>query len=124
MGRQARRGTERHRGGGVRDLALRTGRDAGPPRSGRGRPLPLRTRCPVRHRRHRDRRRRPNYYTANGAVIAPRFGDAAADGLAYSILQAAYPDRQVVQVRIDNIASGGGGIHCATQSHPAVPPAV
>ncbi|MFE2271158.1 agmatine deiminase family protein [Streptomyces lavendulae] len=65
-----------------------------------------------------------NYYTANGAVIAPRFGDAAADGLAYSILQAAYPDRQVVQVRIDNIASGGGGIHCATQSHPAVPPAV
>ncbi|MER7510179.1 agmatine deiminase family protein [Streptomyces lavendulae] len=56
--------------------------------------------------------------------MAPRFGDAAADGLAYSILQAAHPDRQVVQVRIDDIASGGGGIHCATQSHPAVPPAV
>ncbi|MFE5622724.1 agmatine deiminase family protein [Streptomyces virginiae] len=64
-----------------------------------------------------------NYYTVNGAVIAPQFGDGRADGLAYAILQAAYPDRQVVQVAIDNIAAGGGGIHCATQSHPAVPPA-
>ncbi|MFB6863575.1 MULTISPECIES: agmatine deiminase family protein [Streptomyces] len=64
-----------------------------------------------------------NYYTVNGAVIAPQFGDGRANGLAYTILQAAYPDRQVVQVAIDNIAAGGGGIHCATQSHPAVPPA-
>ncbi|MFE2238401.1 agmatine deiminase family protein [Streptomyces virginiae] len=64
-----------------------------------------------------------NYYTVNGAVIAPQFGDGRADGRAYTILQAAYPDRQVVQVAIDNIAAGGGGIHCATQSHPAVPPA-
>ncbi|MFE7180901.1 agmatine deiminase family protein [Streptomyces erythrochromogenes] len=65
-----------------------------------------------------------NYYTANGAVIVPQFGDGPADGLAYAILQGAYPDRQVVQVAIDNIAAGGGGIHCATQSHPAVPPAL
>ncbi|MFD0375023.1 agmatine deiminase family protein [Streptomyces sp. NPDC127112] len=65
-----------------------------------------------------------NYYTPNGAVIAPRFGDAAADAAARSILQAAYPGREVVQIVIDGIASGGGGIHCATQSHPAVPPAV
>ncbi|MFD4867881.1 agmatine deiminase family protein [Streptomyces sp. NPDC058412] len=64
-----------------------------------------------------------NYYTANGAVIAPQFGDGHADGLAYAILQAAYTGRQVVQVGIDHIAGGGGGIHCATQSHPAVPPA-
>ncbi|WP_405789572.1 agmatine deiminase family protein [Streptomyces sp. NBC_01367] len=65
-----------------------------------------------------------NYYTANGAVIAPRFGDGYADGVAYAILQAAYPGYRVEQLRIDGIASGGGGIHCATQSHPAVPPAV
>ncbi|MFJ8166628.1 agmatine deiminase family protein [Streptomyces sp. NPDC096136] len=64
-----------------------------------------------------------NYYTPNGAVIAPRFGDASADGTARAILQAAYPGRQVVQIAINGIASGGGGIHCATQSHPAVPPA-
>ncbi|MFG2336455.1 agmatine deiminase family protein [Streptomyces yangpuensis] len=65
-----------------------------------------------------------NYYTVNGAVVAPQFGDGHADGQAYAVLRAAYPDRQVVQVAIDNIAAGGGGIHCATQSHPAVPPAL
>ncbi|MFE0647092.1 agmatine deiminase family protein [Streptomyces sp. NPDC059534] len=63
-----------------------------------------------------------NYYTANGAVLVPQFGDAYADGVAYGILQAAYPGRNVVQLDIDNIASGGGGIHCATQSQPVVPP--
>ncbi|MFE2107614.1 agmatine deiminase family protein [Kitasatospora sp. NPDC059463] len=64
-----------------------------------------------------------NYYTANGAVFVPQFGDAAADGTAYAILQAAHPDRDVVQLNIDNIAGGGGGIHCATQSQPSVPAA-
>ncbi|MGW2547125.1 agmatine deiminase family protein, partial [Kitasatospora sp. NPDC001574] len=64
-----------------------------------------------------------NYYTVNGAVIAPQFGDGYADGVAYAILQAAYPDRRIVQTAIDGIASGGGGIHCSTQSQPAVPDA-
>ncbi|MFG3037598.1 agmatine deiminase family protein [Streptomyces sp. NPDC048330] len=63
-----------------------------------------------------------NYYTANGAVLVPQFGDPAADATAYSVLQAAYPGRNVVQVNIDFIAGGGGGIHCATQSQPVVPP--
>ncbi|MFJ9516885.1 agmatine deiminase family protein [Kitasatospora sp. NPDC101801] len=64
-----------------------------------------------------------NHYTVNGAVIAPQFGDRSADGTAYDLLQAAYPGRRIVQLDIDAIASGGGGIHCATQSEPAVPPA-
>ncbi|WP_327301108.1 agmatine deiminase family protein [Streptomyces goshikiensis] len=64
-----------------------------------------------------------NYYTVNGAVIAPQFGDSVADGDAYSILRDAYPGRTVVQLNIDNVASGGGGIHCATQSQPVKPPA-
>ncbi|MFI8257854.1 agmatine deiminase family protein [Streptomyces filamentosus] len=64
-----------------------------------------------------------NYYTVNGGVLVPQFGDAHADGVAYAILAAAHPGRTVVQLDIDNIASGGGGIHCATQSHPVVPPA-
>ncbi|MFJ3794113.1 agmatine deiminase family protein [Kitasatospora sp. NPDC090091] len=63
-----------------------------------------------------------NYYTVNGAVLVPQFGDGRADGVARAILQAAHPDRRVVQLDIDTIASGGGGIHCATQSQPAVPP--
>ncbi|MFG2825086.1 agmatine deiminase family protein [Kitasatospora sp. NPDC048365] len=62
-----------------------------------------------------------NYYTANGAVLMPQFGDSYADSTAYSILQSAYPTRDIVQINIDNIASGGGGIHCATQSQPVVP---
>ncbi|MFF8840701.1 agmatine deiminase family protein [Streptomyces sp. NPDC015130] len=53
----------------------------------------------------------------------PCFGDTAAHSTAHAILQAAYPGRNVVQLNIDNIASGGGGIHCATQSQPVVPPA-
>ncbi|MEX0171272.1 agmatine deiminase family protein [Streptomyces sp. LMG1-1-1.1] len=65
-----------------------------------------------------------NYYTANGAVFVPQFGDPVADGTAYAILQGAYPGRNVIQLDIDNIAGGGGGIHCATQSQPVVPPAV
>ncbi|MEU2507152.1 agmatine deiminase family protein [Streptomyces sp. NPDC007863] len=65
-----------------------------------------------------------NYYTVNGAVLVPHFGDPGADAAAASILAAAYPSRNVVQLNIDDIASGGGGIHCATQSQPAVPPAV
>ncbi|CAM5517468.1 agmatine deiminase family protein [Streptomyces narbonensis] len=65
-----------------------------------------------------------NYYTVNGAVLVPQFGDTVADGTAYAILQAAYPGRNVIQLNIDTIASGGGGIHCATQSQPVVPPAV
>ncbi|MFJ6939680.1 agmatine/peptidylarginine deiminase [Streptomyces sp. NPDC101132] len=64
-----------------------------------------------------------NYYTANGAVLVPHFGDSYADSTAYAILRSAYPGRDVVQINIDNIASGGGGIHCATQSQPVVPPA-
>ncbi|MEV7569193.1 agmatine deiminase family protein [Streptomyces tanashiensis] len=65
-----------------------------------------------------------NYYTVNGALLVPQFGDSHADDVAYGILRGAYPGRTVVQVKIDNIAGGGGGIHCATQSQPAVPPAV
>ncbi|MFF9147921.1 agmatine deiminase family protein [Streptomyces sp. NPDC014861] len=64
-----------------------------------------------------------NYYTVNDAVLVPHFGDADADAAACSVLAAAYPGRNIVRLNIDNIASGGGGIHCATQSQPAVPPA-
>ncbi|MCX4689582.1 agmatine deiminase family protein [Kitasatospora purpeofusca] len=63
-----------------------------------------------------------NFYVANGAVFVPQFGHAAADARARAILQAEFPTRDIVQVDIDNIASGGGGIHCATQSQPSVPP--
>ncbi|MCG9890788.1 MAG: agmatine deiminase family protein [Thermosynechococcaceae cyanobacterium MS004] len=59
-----------------------------------------------------------NFYVVNGAVIAPEFGDAIADDKAKSTLQNLFPDRDIVQLNIDAIAAGGGGIHCTTQQQP------
>lgn len=62
-----------------------------------------------------------NYYVCNGAIIAPQFGDAAADAAARGVLSTLFPDREVVMLDIDALAAGGGGIHCATQQQPLVP---
>ncbi|MEM9485937.1 MAG: agmatine deiminase family protein [Cyanobacteria bacterium P01_F01_bin.116] len=59
-----------------------------------------------------------NFYVVNGAVIIPEFGDDLTDGKAKSILQDLYPRRDIVQLNIDAIAAGGGGIHCTTQQQP------
>ncbi|MFE3258198.1 agmatine/peptidylarginine deiminase [Nocardia sp. NPDC059091] len=59
-----------------------------------------------------------NFYVCNGGVIAPEFGDPEADSAAQSTLQRLFPDRTVVQINIDAIAAGGGGIHCTTQQEP------
>lgn len=61
-----------------------------------------------------------NYYVCNGAVIAPEFGDVRTDAVAKRELQRVFPDREVVQINIDGIAAGGGGIHCTTQQEPKV----
>ncbi len=61
-----------------------------------------------------------NYLPINGAVIVPQFGDAAADKFAKDLLTKLYPGRVVVQVNIDPIAAGGGGIHCVTKNMPLV----
>jgi agmatine deiminase len=61
-----------------------------------------------------------NYYLCNAGLIMPAFGDATADRGARQALQALHPDRHVVQMRIDAIAAGGGGIHCTTQQQPKV----
>jgi agmatine deiminase len=60
-----------------------------------------------------------NYYVCNGAVIAPRFGDRAADSAARNVLTGLFPGREITQLNIDALAAGGGGIHCATQQQPA-----
>ncbi|WP_414167511.1 agmatine deiminase family protein [Streptoverticillium reticulum] len=62
-----------------------------------------------------------NFYVANGAVFMPRFGDAKADDHAKGVLQDHFPQRDIVQVKIDTIASGGGGIHCSTHDQPGKP---
>jgi len=60
-----------------------------------------------------------NWYTCNGAVLLPAFGDRKADSAARSLVAGLYPGREVVQLRIDTLAEGGGGIHCVTQQEPA-----
>lgn len=59
-----------------------------------------------------------NYLVINGAVIAPQFGDRQADKVALDLLSQLYPDRDVIQLDIDAIAAGGGGIHCVTHQLP------
>lgn len=61
-----------------------------------------------------------NSYLANGAVIVPAYGYDR-DPAVIETYRRLYPDREVVQVPIHDIAVGGGGIHCITQQQP-VPP--
>jgi len=59
-----------------------------------------------------------NFYLANGGVVMPAY-DAPGDEPARRIVERAFPDRQVVQIDVRDIAIGGGGIHCITQQQPA-----
>jgi len=61
-----------------------------------------------------------NAYIANGAVITACFGDVERDEAAKGILAEAFPDREVIMLKIDHIANGGGGIHCLTQPQPMI----
>jgi agmatine deiminase len=58
-----------------------------------------------------------NFYIANGAVVAPAYGIGLDDEV-HERLQSYFPGREIVQVRVDHIAEGGGGIHCITQQQP------
>ncbi|MEO6919116.1 MAG: agmatine deiminase family protein, partial [Collimonas sp.] len=60
-----------------------------------------------------------NFYVCNGAVICPEFGDSKSDRNTRSILRELFPKREIIQLNIDAIAAGGGGIHCTTQQQPA-----
>ena len=60
-----------------------------------------------------------NSYIANGGVVMPCYG-VETDRVAMETFRQIYPERQVVPVAIDDIAIGGGGIHCITQQQPLV----
>jgi agmatine deiminase len=59
-----------------------------------------------------------NHYLCNGGLIMPSLGDGGADRFARQALQSPYPKRKIVQLRVDAVAAGGGGIHCTTQQQP------
>lgn len=60
-----------------------------------------------------------NWYPCNGAVLIPKFDDRPSDTAARSLARELYPDREAVQLSMNNIGNGGGGIHCVTQQQPA-----
>ncbi len=60
-----------------------------------------------------------NFLLTSKALFLPEFGDAAADRAAREALAAHLPTHRIVQLNIDAIAAGGGGIHCTTQQEPA-----
>lgn len=62
-----------------------------------------------------------NFYVCNGAVIVPVAG-LDHDEAALRVIADAYPGREVVGVRAEVIAAGGGGPHCITQQVPRLVP--
>lgn len=59
-----------------------------------------------------------NYYTANGGIVFPLFGDPM-DHEAEKLLAKLYPDRVISGVPAREILLGGGNIHCITQQIPS-----
>ena len=58
-----------------------------------------------------------NFYIANSAIIAPRFG-VPTDAEAQAVLRRLFPDRQIIMLPAREILLGGGNIHCITQQQP------
>ena len=59
-----------------------------------------------------------NFYIANGGIVLPKYG-VASDDVAAETIQSAFPDHELAAVNVNDIAIGGGGIHCITQQQPA-----
>ncbi|KAL6177940.1 hypothetical protein ACLB2K_049461 [Fragaria x ananassa] len=63
-----------------------------------------------------------NFYIANGAIIAPQFGDQKWDDEAVRVLSKAFPHYEAVQIEgAREIVLAGGNIHCITQQQPRIP---
>ena len=58
-----------------------------------------------------------NFGLVNGGIIFPQFGDEH-DELAMEQIKAIFPDYEVVGVRSEEVAYGGGNIHCISQQQP------
>lgn len=66
-----------------------------------------------------------NFLVANGVVLVPRFFKPgrdpaleAKDEAFRAVIAACYPGRRVVQLDVDALTAGGGGMHCITQHIP------
>lgn len=59
-----------------------------------------------------------NFYLPNGAAVMAAHG-VPSDADAKAVVAAAFPDREVVQLRLEALPYGGGSIHCITQHQPS-----
>ncbi len=59
-----------------------------------------------------------NFYIANGGIVMPAFNDSKRDDAARATLQELFPTRKILQVPAQQLALGGGNIHCITQQQP------
>ena len=59
-----------------------------------------------------------NAYFPNGGIVMPKFGDRVRDETAHDLFAKLEPDRKIIQIAVDQIAEGGGGIHCCTMQIP------
>jgi agmatine/peptidylarginine deiminase len=59
-----------------------------------------------------------NFLIVNGAVLMPAYGDAA-DAEAVTVLQKAFPDREIVAVPCRPLIWQNGSLHCITMQLPA-----
>ena len=59
-----------------------------------------------------------NYLLVNDGVVMAKFGQDDTDAKAFALMKELFPDREVVQVFINELPRLGGGIHCATQHVP------
>lgn len=59
-----------------------------------------------------------NCYEANNGIVMPAFGDEESDQAAYELFSTLRPHHKIVQIDVDAICEGGGGIHCNTQQLP------
>ena len=59
-----------------------------------------------------------NFLIVNGAVLMPGYGDAV-DAEAVAVMQAAFPDREIVQIDCRPFIWQNGSLHCLTMQLPA-----
>ena len=60
-----------------------------------------------------------NFYIANGIVLLPTY-DPEPDEQARAVLQALFPDREVIGIDCTDLVWGLGAFHCVTQQWPSV----
>jgi agmatine deiminase len=58
-----------------------------------------------------------NFLITNKAIMLPQYGDEN-DALAAAQVQEMFPDYEIVPIRTEEVAYGGGNIHCITQQQP------